>query len=56
MESVFVLRSISVCVAVNHGYDTCFGNDGLYADCKLKHQSSFNHKLGPLSDTLQAGA
>ncbi len=47
-------------VAVNRGHDTCFGN-GLvmsYADCKyltfwLKHQSSCNRKLGPLSDTLQ---
>ncbi len=50
-------------VAVSRKYDTYFGK-GLvmgYADCKcssvwLKHQSSFNRKLGPLSDTLQAGA
>ena len=32
-----------------------------YADCKcltawFKRQTSFNSKLGPLSDTLQAGA
>ena len=53
---------LKIFVEVNCGYDTCFGNGHVmgYADCKyltiwLKHQSSFNWKLRPLSDTLQAG-
>ena len=37
---------------------TCYGLCGLrvFKRVWLKHQSSFNHKLGHLSDTLQVGA
>ena len=54
----------SVCVAVNHENDTCFGN-GLVmgsADCPYyaglvkTTEKLFKRKLGPLPDTLQAGA
>ena len=50
-------------VAVSRGYNTYFTKVLVWVMRTanvhwfwLKHQSSFNRKLGPLSDTLQAGA
>ena len=65
LYSVIIIHQVNVnYVAANHENDTCFGN-GLvmgstdcinYAGLVKTPEKLFKRKLGPLPDTLQAGA